>query len=269
VYSLEDRIFSANLQSKYSKNDFNENLSKQMSKANIHDSNGLEMAKTRLNELELNIERRYLKPPFIRKKNKIIIRSNKDESDESSNSDSDSNEGVGPCDNSENTTEGSTTTTTTNATIQLIRWRKAVAESTSSSQLSICIDQLDNCIAWDKSIMKVICQICNYDDNEDKLLLCDNCDCGYHTYCFKPVLKKIPDGNWYCYVCISKSKSEKLCFVCGQSSPQTIDSSNGFVKCDKCIKLFHLTCLPQSRAFKNSRWLCLTCAAVSLFFLFY
>ena len=29
------------------------------------------------------------------------------------------------------------------------------------------------------------CQICCRDDNEAELLLCDNCDKGYHTYCFK------------------------------------------------------------------------------------
>ena len=29
------------------------------------------------------------------------------------------------------------------------------------------------------------CQICCCDDNEAELLLCDNCDKGYHTYCFK------------------------------------------------------------------------------------
>lgn len=30
-----------------------------------------------------------------------------------------------------------------------------------------------------------LCQICRKDDNEAMLLLCDGCDKGYHTYCFK------------------------------------------------------------------------------------
>ena len=40
------------------------------------------------------------------------------------------------------------------------------------------------------------CQFCNSGDNEDKLLLCDGCDKGYHTYCFKPKMENIPDGDW-------------------------------------------------------------------------
>ena len=265
VYSLEQRIFNANLQSKFtSKNDTECGILPKCNRDN--GLNTLELARKRLAELELNIERRYLKAPFIRKKNKIIIRSTT-ESEEASSSESDDNEGVvisnNETENNNQQAADKSLGAVSNATIQLTRWRKAVKEATSASQLSICIEQLDSCIAWDKSIMKVICQICNYDDNEDKLLLCDNCDSGYHTYCFKPVLKRIPDGNWYCFVCISKSKSEKQCFVCGQVSAQTIDSNNGFVKCDKCVKLFHLSCLPQARAFKNAKWLCLTCAAVS------
>jgi hypothetical protein len=40
------------------------------------------------------------------------------------------------------------------------------------------------------------CQFCHSGDNEDKLLLCDGCDKGYHTYCFKPKMENIPDGDW-------------------------------------------------------------------------
>lgn len=40
------------------------------------------------------------------------------------------------------------------------------------------------------------CQFCHSGENEDKLLLCDSCDKGYHTYCFKPRMEKIPEGDW-------------------------------------------------------------------------
>ncbi|KAJ8872271.1 hypothetical protein PR048_025873 [Dryococelus australis] len=40
------------------------------------------------------------------------------------------------------------------------------------------------------------CQFCHSGDNEDKLLLCDGCDKGYHTYCFRPKMDNIPDGDW-------------------------------------------------------------------------
>ena len=51
--------------------------------------------------------------------------------------------------------------------------------------MMIYINQLNACIAWEKSIMKVTCVICIKDDDEAQLLLCDSCDKGYHTYCFK------------------------------------------------------------------------------------
>ena len=38
-------------------------------------------------------------------------------------------------------------------------WRAAVEVAENPSQLSICIEQLQGSIAWDKSIMKVYCQV--------------------------------------------------------------------------------------------------------------
>lgn len=37
--------------------------------------------------------------------------------------------------------------------------------------------------------------------DEEKMLLCDGCDRGFHMYCLKPVLKKVPQGNWFCHDC--------------------------------------------------------------------
>ena len=44
------------------------------------------------------------------------------------------------------------------------------------------------------------CPICNSHDNEDVMLLCDNCDAGYHTYCVD--LDAVPDRAWYCGECV-------------------------------------------------------------------
>uniref|UniRef100_A0A8C4NHL0 Bromodomain adjacent to zinc finger domain, 2Ba n=1 Tax=Dicentrarchus labrax TaxID=13489 RepID=A0A8C4NHL0_DICLA len=83
-------------------------------------------------------------------------------------------------------------------------WRKALTEVRSAAQLAMCIQQLQKSIAWERSIMKVYCQICRKGDNEDLLLLCDGCDKGCHTYCHKPKITSIPEGDWYCPACISK-----------------------------------------------------------------
>ena len=43
-----------------------------------------------------------------------------------------------------------------NLPIGLQMWRIAVATATSPAQLMLCIVQLNKCIAWEKSIMKVV-----------------------------------------------------------------------------------------------------------------
>ncbi|XP_044073969.1 bromodomain adjacent to zinc finger domain protein 2B-like isoform X3 [Siniperca chuatsi] len=84
-------------------------------------------------------------------------------------------------------------------------WRKALCEVRSSAQLSLCLQQLQKSIAWERSIMKVHCQLCQQGDNEELLLLCDGCDKGCHTYCHKPKITTVPDGEWFCPTCVAKS----------------------------------------------------------------
>ncbi|RMZ76248.1 hypothetical protein DV738_g5065, partial [Chaetothyriales sp. CBS 135597] len=43
------------------------------------------------------------------------------------------------------------------------------------------------------------CQGCGEDDNEDVLLICDNCDKMWHTYCVG--LQEVPVSAWFCESC--------------------------------------------------------------------
>ncbi|CAJ1079290.1 bromodomain adjacent to zinc finger domain protein 2B isoform X1 [Xyrichtys novacula] len=94
-------------------------------------------------------------------------------------------------------------------------WHKALGEARSSAQLSLCIQQLQKSISWERSIMKAYCQLCQKGDNEELLLLCDSCDQGCHTYCHKPRITTVPDGNWYCPTCVTKQPS--VCAVTQES----------------------------------------------------
>ena len=59
------------------------------------------------------------------------------------------------------------------------------------------------------SVSSVLCE-CRTGDNESLMLLCDNCDRGTHTYCCKPKLESIPEGDWYCHDCVINVSPTKL-----------------------------------------------------------
>lgn len=64
-------------------------------------------------------------------------------------------------------------------------------------------------------------QICRLSDREDRLLLCDSCDSGYHLECLTPPLSDVPAGDWYCPVCAP--------VMGGDSRPLPLRVSNGMV----------------------------------------
>lgn len=47
-----------------------------------------------------------------------------------------------------------------------------------------------------------VCEICKTDEDEANILLCDDCDRGYHLGCLSPPLKKVPKEDWICDACI-------------------------------------------------------------------
>uniref|UniRef100_A0A674NN31 Bromodomain adjacent to zinc finger domain 2B n=1 Tax=Takifugu rubripes TaxID=31033 RepID=A0A674NN31_TAKRU len=121
--------------------------------------NPLDIAVTRLADLERNIERRYLRSPLG---TTIQIRL----------------DNVG--------------------TVTV----PAPAPSTSADREGCCCFHC-RILWWLGAIF--YCQMCKKGDNEDLLLLCDGCDKGCHTYCHKPKISTIPEGDWYCPACISKA----------------------------------------------------------------
>ena len=58
-------------------------------------------------------------------------------------------------------------------------------------------------------------QVCCKGGADHLLLLCDQCDRGFHTYCCNPPLDDIPDDDWYCMKCISSNIPDDQCIVCG------------------------------------------------------
>jgi histone demethylase JARID1 len=47
------------------------------------------------------------------------------------------------------------------------------------------------------------CELCHGADHDDKILLCDECDGGFHLFCLSPPLSSIPDTDWFCPQCLA------------------------------------------------------------------
>ncbi|KAJ4788345.1 Histone-lysine N-methyltransferase [Rhynchospora pubera] len=61
----------------------------------------------------------------------------------------------------------------------------------------------------DDSIDSIECEACGSGEADAELLLCDKCDAGYHTFCLRPILPRVPSGSWFCPSCSSTSSSCK------------------------------------------------------------
>uniref|UniRef100_UPI00398F88FF bromodomain adjacent to zinc finger domain protein 2A-like isoform X2 n=1 Tax=Pristiophorus japonicus TaxID=55135 RepID=UPI00398F88FF len=156
-------------------------------------NNPLDLAVTRLAMLELNVERRYLKEPlWIPVPGKLESAGTVSSTPAECVNDAEqySNEGhISP---------------------GLCVWRETLLKCTNAAQVFMCIQQLERAIAWEKSVMKVSCQICRKGDKDELLLLCDNCDQGCHTYCLKPKIVEIPEGDWFCPICIAEASGRSV-----------------------------------------------------------
>ncbi|KIR28148.1 hypothetical protein I307_00630 [Cryptococcus deuterogattii 99/473] len=48
-----------------------------------------------------------------------------------------------------------------------------------------------------------MCEQCEIKGDDSRLMFCDTCDRGWHSYCLNPPLAKPPKGSWHCPKCLS------------------------------------------------------------------
>ncbi|XP_028512688.1 tyrosine-protein kinase BAZ1B [Exaiptasia diaphana] len=100
------------------------------------------------------------------------------------------------------------------------KWTQCVEDATTLSQLHLLLEILDTAVLWDKSAEGARCRICRKKGNEDDvLLLCDECNLGFHLFCLRPALTKIPKGEWKCMSCrpVSTARSARCDKVLDES----------------------------------------------------
>jgi hypothetical protein len=54
--------------------------------------------------------------------------------------------------------------------------------------------------------LNLACETCAMKDCAERMIICDRCEKGYHTFCLDPPLSKVPAGRWACDKCPSKKR---------------------------------------------------------------
>ncbi|TFJ99274.1 protein S100-A5 [Platysternon megacephalum] len=81
------------------------------------------------------------------------------------------------------------------------KWKTAIREAQTFSRMHVLLGMLDACIKWDMSAENARCKVCRKKGEDDKLILCDECNKAFHLFCLRPALYEIPDGEWQCPAC--------------------------------------------------------------------
>ena len=83
----------------------------------------------------------------------------------------------------------------------LEKWRASLSVASNFSQVFLHLFTMERCVAWSRSLLNMRCRVCRRKGGDEFMLLCDACDNGYHMYCLRPPLKKVPSGDWFCNDC--------------------------------------------------------------------
>ncbi|EJD75925.1 bromodomain containing protein [Loa loa] len=227
--------------------------------------------KVRLLEVEKSIERRYLLHRYYAGSTipaEKILRTQQQNNQNGSSADTSSIVDVSEVQsetsdsiNSNCPFDGAAITVDESGNTELLqRWRNYVQQAKTGGQIMFALQALDSAIAWEKSIMKASCQICRTSENESQLLLCDACDMGYHMYCFRPRIATVPDGEWYCPLCVQRACRKVLCLLCAKWNRPNSQPLEPIIVCSKCYNGYHASCFDRSPTLNDPKqWTCPGC----------
>ncbi|XP_057558335.1 bromodomain adjacent to zinc finger domain protein 2A isoform X4 [Hippopotamus amphibius kiboko] len=153
-------------------------------------TNPLDLAVTRLAALEQNVERRYLREPLWPAHEVVLEKA--------------------LLSTPSSAPQCTATEISYEITPRIRAWRQTLERCRSAAQACLCLGQLERSIAWEKSVNKVTCLVCRKGDNDESLLLCDGCDRGCHIYCLRPKMEAVPEGDWFCAVCLAQQVEGEL-----------------------------------------------------------
>ncbi|XP_048580387.1 tyrosine-protein kinase BAZ1B isoform X3 [Nematostella vectensis] len=171
----------------------------------------------------------------------------------------------------------------------VICWKEAALSASTLSRLHLLLGILDSAIVWDLSAENVKCKVCRRKSRSDEtLLLCDECNMGYHLFCLRPSLDRIPLGEWKCPACKPVTRRERTNRSYNaeeqddedESSDDDSDDSSDeseedghedycheceqggdeLICCDGCPRVYHRECHhPPLRYVPRGSWVCSGC----------
>ncbi|KFK38828.1 hypothetical protein AALP_AA3G165700 [Arabis alpina] len=86
----------------------------------------------------------------------------------------------------------------------------------------------------------IMCAVCQSTDGEpsNPIVFCDGCDLMVHATCYgNPLVKAIPEGDWFCERCIGSKKNREKVFSCCLCT-----TKGGAMKVTKDGRWAHITC---------------------------
>lgn len=163
---------------------------------------------------------------------------------------------------------------------RLQQWKDSVLNCPTMSRLHVLLSMMDSCIKWEKSAENAKCKICRKKGDDDRLLLCDDCNHAFHMYCLRPQLIHVPKGDWFCAGCAPHTKRRNFtvshfeseeedsceeeevqhtnCEECGGEAGE--EDGEQLVSCHKCPCVYHLDChQPPLRRVPRGVWECNDC----------
>lgn len=119
------------------------------------------------------------------------------------------------------------------------------------------------------------CIVCARRDEMEKMILCDACSSGCHTFCMRPKRKSAPHGVWLCPKCFFVAKKHEIelshmerlrngrCFECLRRGVD-VKAGEPVRFCGDCEMGFHVGCLRQYHKVSkweihDPNWICHTC----------
>lgn len=91
---------------------------------------------------------------------------------------------------------------------QVAKWEECLDDTTSVSRLFFLLNVLESKIEFPQNVSPY-CRVCRKKKDAERMLICDSCNGGHHTYCVKPPLDDVPIGKWFCPKCKQVPKVPK------------------------------------------------------------